>query len=260
MAYGDTIRQPGYQLAIAVVTYQVALYSAENHPAELDAAYRDLLKLMEDQMPAFAPPLQRVLQNYVDFLCARRNFAAAAEAVKHAIKIRERARKAKPESVVQARMLLAAVYEKEGKPADAEALYREILASETKTFGVDSDEATETSLALARFYMGHERYREAEPIYLRLAARMTKFQGEGVALSAVLSAQESLYLKTGRDAELEAVYKRQIPVYEKLYGPGHPALTQPLQGYAALLRRQNRGAEAQALDARVAQLKAPATR
>jgi tetratricopeptide (TPR) repeat protein len=152
---------------------------------------------------------------------------------------------------LQTQAELAAVYEQEQKMTEAEALYQKTVATEDKVFGPNSDESAETLLSLAKFYLARGRYEEAEPLYRRLAVRTEKFQGMGVALSPILSGQAVIYSKLGRDAELEAVYKKQIAIYENMFGAQHKAVVKSLIEYASFLRKQKREAEAEPLEARV---------
>jgi hypothetical protein len=83
-----------------------------------------------------------------------------------------------------------------------------------------------------------------------------KNSGGDVALTPILADQVIIYSKLGKDTELEAALRRQISVFEKMFGPNSLALVKPLTDCAQVLRKQKRDAEAEPLEARANAIKA----
>jgi hypothetical protein len=74
---------------------------------------------------------------------------------------------------------------------------------------------------------------------------------ESPPTTAVMSYLADLYVKQGKKSEAEAMYKRCLPILERLLGPKHPLVLQDLANYAALLRSMSRIEEAERLAERV---------
>ncbi len=65
-----------------------------------------------------------------------------------------------------------------------------------------------------------------------------------------LSNLASLYNAQGRYGEAEPLHKRALAIMEKALGPEHPNVATSLENYAKLLRKTERDAEAEELEAR----------
>lgn len=242
---------PNYAFALDTLTHLGLLCFAQKRFDEAQAYFQQSLQEVEAQVRKNPVLLQSTVQNLVVLHLARKDYAGADAVLQQALKFQVRSLGAKHITTLQTQAELAAVYEQEQKMTEAEALYQKTVATEDKVFGPNSDESAETLRSLAKFYLARGRYEEAEPLYRRLAVRTEKFQGMGIALSPILSGQAIIYSKLGRDAELEAVYKRQIAIYENMFGAQHKAVAKSLEEYASFLRKQKREAEAEPLEARV---------
>jgi tetratricopeptide (TPR) repeat protein len=66
-------------------------------------------------------------------------------------------------------------------------------------------------------------------------------------VGAILNNLGQLYFSQRRYEEAESSYRRALEIREKSLGPNHPDLAQTLNGYAALLKKTKRKAEAEAL-------------
>ena len=71
-----------------------------------------------------------------------------------------------------------------------------------------------------------------------------------------LNSLAELYRAQGRYAEAEPLYKRSLPIYEKVLGPEHPIVAASLENYGALLRETGRSAEANEMEARAKAIRA----
>ena len=65
-----------------------------------------------------------------------------------------------------------------------------------------------------------------------------------------------LYMAQGKHAQAELLFRRAIAIDEKALGPEHPHVAIGLENYADLLRKMNRDAEAEKLEARAQAIRA----
>jgi tetratricopeptide (TPR) repeat protein len=65
-----------------------------------------------------------------------------------------------------------------------------------------------------------------------------------------------LYTTQGEYAEAEPLHRRALAIQEKTLGPEHAKVADVLEGLAALLRRTDRTAEAEQLEARATLIRA----
>ncbi|HWY78293.1 MAG TPA: tetratricopeptide repeat protein, partial [Verrucomicrobiae bacterium] len=252
---GQSLRYAVYQpmpaYAIEALNHLGELCVRDNRPSDAASFFEQALTLMENEKDKGSTLMDFTLASLVDVYVNEDNFPEAEKVLKRAIKLKERSESSKNRTIFNPEARLAAVYEKEHKSSEAEDLYKTTLATEEKRLGADSDEAFETLRALGKLYLAQADYEKAEPVYRRLVARTEKFQGGSVALLPLLSDQAILYIKLGRDSDLEAVYRRQIAAFEQMFGANSKTVVKPLSDCALLLRKRNRDAEAEQLEARV---------
>src|SRR5262249_36931015 len=139
---------------------------------------------------------------------------------------------------------LARLYDKRGKPAEAEPLARRSLEIREKALGPDHPIVASSLDTLAEVLCHLGRHDQAEPLARRSPAIREKDPRRDPPERA-----DSLGPR-GKDHEAEAVYKRALAIREKALPADHPALIDLLDRFAALLRKAGRAAEADAIDAR----------
>ncbi len=75
-------------------------------------------------------------------------------------------------------------------------------------------------------------------------------------VASTITSLAGIYEAEGKYAEAEPLLKRSLTIREKVLGPGAPELAQSLESYAALLRKTERGAEAEKLESRAKSIRA----
>jgi tetratricopeptide (TPR) repeat protein len=72
---------------------------------------------------------------------------------------------------------LAELYKEEGRYADAEPLYKRVLAISEKALGPDHPDVAQSLNNLADLYHAQGRYADAEPLYKRALASTPEQKG-----------------------------------------------------------------------------------
>lgn len=139
-----------------------------------------------------------------------------------------------------------------GKAAEAEPLLKRALAVAEAKRGPDHPEVASRLSDLARLYQAQERFAEAAPLYRRMLALLDKTLADN-PLEQVPFLQGVALFEEARGGfdESERLFKRTISILEK-EGVGDLRLETALSHYASLLRRRDRGAEAEPLERRAA--------
>src|SRR5262249_55667735 len=164
---------------------------------------------------------------------------------------------------------LGALYEKQGRYAESEPLYKRSLAIREKALGPDHPDVAVILTSLAELYYAQGKYAEAEQLFKRalpihenapgpnapdLAIDLNKLAHAGVV--GILNNLAALYTKQGKYGEAESQYKRALAIIEKGLGPNHPNVAPALENYAISLRQTGRAAEAAELEDRAKAIKA----
>jgi esterase/lipase superfamily enzyme/tetratricopeptide (TPR) repeat protein len=143
---------------------------------------------------------------------------------------------------------LAALYQYQGRYADAEPLYKRSLAIREKALGPNHPDVGTLLNNLAELYRVQGRYADAEPLYKRgLAIREKALGPNHPDVGTSLNTLAALYLAQGRYADAEPLYKRGLAIYEKALGPDHPFVGTSLNNLAELYQTQGRYADAEPL-------------
>ncbi|HSN25551.1 MAG TPA: serine/threonine-protein kinase [Kofleriaceae bacterium] len=118
---------------------------------------------------------------------------------------------------------------RQGRYAEAEALFREALAGREAARGADSTEAAESAEALGTTLLAEDRLGDAQPLLERaiktLEARL------GPTNSDVLNAYNDIggaYHRAGRYAEALANGEHVLAIREQTLGPDHPDVAESL--------------------------------
>jgi tetratricopeptide (TPR) repeat protein len=150
--------------------------------------------------------------------------------------------------VLRTRLSLADLYTVQGRIADAEAQYVEVIRRQRITYG-DSSEATADSLnRLGVLLADDDRAPEALPMFeesLRIRAR--RYGPDHPSTIATAQNLAAAYHVVGRYGEAEALYVRSLEAYEGMGEKvlGLASVTQ--NNLARLYRSMGRGSEAESL-------------
>lgn len=150
---------------------------------------------------------------------------------------------------------LALLYSRQGRHADAEALYARAVTLDEKTLGPAHPDLAATLNNIAELYRAQARYAEAEPLYRRSLTIVEKALGPNhTQAGTTLNNLAELYRVQGRAAEAEPLYRRAFAIREKAHGANHPDVAATLGQLAELYRTQGLHAQAEPLYRRALQI------
>jgi CHAT domain-containing protein/tetratricopeptide (TPR) repeat protein len=141
---------------------------------------------------------------------------------------------------------LGALYQAQGRYAQAEPLYKRSLAIKEKALGPDHPDVALSLNNLAELYRAQGSYAEAEPAYKRSLVIWEKSVGpDHPHVAAFLNNLASLYVAQGRYTDAEPRYLRSLAIWEKSLGSDHPNVAFSLNNLGLLYQAQGRYAEAE---------------
>ncbi|MET4293372.1 CHAT domain-containing protein/Tfp pilus assembly protein PilF [Bradyrhizobium sp. LB8.2] len=141
---------------------------------------------------------------------------------------------------------LAALYQRQGRYAEAEPLFKRALAVREKGLSREHPDVGQSLNNLATLYVKQQHYADAEPLFQRALAIYQKAGGpEHPAVATVLNNLGQVYRDLNRDADAEAPIKRSLAIREKVLGPEHPDVARSLNNLAGLDEHQQRYADAE---------------
>jgi tetratricopeptide (TPR) repeat protein len=266
--FGHDVRRlhykPNYAYALESAARLNFVYLKENKPAEAAAILKQALELVDKNTSTSDTVFPETIYGF-GLSCVINDNLEGAESVFDRLitltgKAKGPAKNAAFESALRLQTSLADTLIKKQKLADAELLYTSLSSAADKNFGPDSRESDEALVTLTQYYLNHDQAAKAEPLFQRQLAHAEKFQPDGPALAPILAGLETVYSTLGRDPELDAVYQKQIVVYEKVFGQNSVGLVKPLNARAALLHKLKRDAEAEPLEARANAITAAQTK
>jgi CHAT domain-containing protein len=168
--------------------------------------------------------------------------------LKRALAIREEKLGKDHPDVAQTLDFLAAVYDSQGRHAEAEALYKRALAIEEKALGADHPVVAAALNDLAIVYEAQGKYADAEGLYQRaLAIQEEKLGADHPNVAAALNNLAGVYWQQGKYADAEALNKRALAIEEKALGKDHPEVATALNNLAEVYREQGKYTDAEGL-------------
>jgi tetratricopeptide (TPR) repeat protein len=134
----------------------------------------------------------------------------------------------------------------------AEPLIRRARAILEKTYGTENALAASALTKLATVYSEFGDYTRAEPMFLRALATLETLRADDGNVAAAYKNLGWLYPRRGDYLQAETYGRRALEGMEKVHEPDHPEVARALRVYAAVLRKERRGAEAKKLEKRAA--------
>ena len=155
-------------------------------------------------------------------------------------------------AVLTARGYLARSLVRLGRSADAERIYRELLADRLRVQGEGHIDTLATRHDLAAALGVQGRFSEAEQLYRQLLAADYRLRGpdhrETLAARSNLARMIGMQ---GRYAEAEALSRQVLDAQRRVLGPDHPDVLASRQNLARLAGKAGRYAEAEQMYRRV---------
>jgi tetratricopeptide (TPR) repeat protein len=151
------------------------------------------------------------------------NFAAAEQAHKRALAIREGHGDAQSETA-ESLANLAAVYLTQNRYADAAPLFTRAMAIWEKTLDPNHPNIALCLDGIGTAYVGEGQYAQAEPLLRRALAIREKVYGpQHPAVAEVIESLALLYRRQGEYALAAPLYERMVAIEEAVQKPDSPA-------------------------------------
>jgi CHAT domain-containing protein/Tfp pilus assembly protein PilF len=141
---------------------------------------------------------------------------------------------------------IASLYDRDGRFADAEDLYKRVLSISEGNRDAGNIGAALNNLAA--FYRARNRLADAEPLYQRALTLQQQVHGPNHPdVATVLANIAVLYDKEGRSADSEQLYKRSLAIDQAAYGSQSDPAASDMYALGLLYDRLGRAGEAEAL-------------
>jgi hypothetical protein len=140
----------------------------------------------------------------------------------------------------------------EGKNAEAETVYRQVLSVKRRVLGPAHVNTLSTAGNLAIALHDQGKHAEAEPLYREVLAAKRRVLGSEHP-NTLMSANNLAValLSQGKLTEVEALQREALAVQQRVLGPEHPDTLMTSLNIASRLNMQGRHADAEALCRRV---------
>jgi Tfp pilus assembly protein PilF len=143
---------------------------------------------------------------------------------------------------------LGILYGKQGKMAEAEAMYLRALRGFEKACGAENISTLDTVNNLGVLYKDQGKMTEAKGMYLRALRGYEKTLGaEHTSILNTVNNLGILYKDQGKTAEAEAMYLRALRGYETAWGAEHTSTLNTVKHLGVLYENQGKMADAEAM-------------
>ena len=133
---------------------------------------------------------------------------------------------------------LAAILDRQGKRAEAEALFRRSLTVFERIYGAEHYEVAVSLNGLGALCQANGDTGEAEELYKRaLAIKERRLGGDHPDVATTLNNLAGLYRSRGRHADAEPLSRRALTIFERTLGPNHPSTMACREHHGALVAR-----------------------
>jgi tetratricopeptide (TPR) repeat protein/CHAT domain-containing protein len=188
------------------------------------------------------------LQKRFEELFERGDYAAAlSEAQKLDALVRSRVGPNHPSNAI-ALGDIALVLAAQNRFAEAEPIYKRVLALQEKSLGPSHPNIAATLTDLGNMYAAQARFQEAEAVFRRTLAISERSYGAAhvntaIALNNLGNVQTSL----GQHRTAEETFRRSLPIFERSSGADHPETLKTMSNLATAYEAQGRFGEAEPL-------------
>ena len=152
-----------------------------------------------------------------------------------------------PETMSMILTNLAILTARQGKPAEAEPLFRRVVEIDERVKGADHPELGKAYHNLGIALKMQRKFSEAEPFYAKaLEIRRRALGPRHPDVADTLMALGNVHLDQDQYAAAEPFYQQALEVYEAALGVNHPSFARSLDNLAQLQARQGKHQEAEA--------------
>ena len=249
----------GAEADASLLLNQLALYRHLVLAAYEEAAplYQRSLAIREKALGPDHPDVAATLNNLALLYRTQGAYTETAPLYQRSLAIWEKALGTDHPNLATGLNNLAELYRDQEAYAKAKPLYQRSLAICEKAFGPNHPNVAVSLNNLAELYRDQGAYTEAAPLYQRSLTILKKALGPNHP-NVATSLNNLALLKHAQGAYTEAapLYLESLAILEKVLGPDHPNVARSLRNYAGLLRKMDRVAEAEAMEARAATIEA----
>jgi tetratricopeptide (TPR) repeat protein len=233
------------------------IYFFQSKYAEQERVLQRAVAIQEKTLGPDHPDFGYTLNGLAIAYKEQGKYAEAEVYYGRALGIWERAHGTESPVILPALWNLAELYVLQGAYADAEERLQRSLAVAEQVYGSDDFNAAISLERIGFLYVQQAKYAEAIPGLQRAAAVYEAIGSPSYErLAATLSLLAEAYTQLERYADAEAAHQQHIAVVEAALGPDNINVAAALEGYAALLRRMDRGDQADSLEARADSIRA----
>jgi len=179
---------------------------------------------------------------------AAQDYEAAEDYFQQALDAAE-ASAAGPETV-EALVRLARVYRRQGDFAKPEGLYRRALSAAEEVYGAKTADYARVLNETGRYYHTRRKYTQAGEYYRKaFALRVRALGREHPEVAGSINNLAVLFENQGRHDKAAVYYETALKIRKETLGPQHPETVVTMEHFARLLRKMQRVAEAEKLEA-----------
>jgi serine/threonine protein kinase len=151
---------------------------------------------------------------------------------------------------------LAAVYDLEGKYAQAEALDSQILEIRRRVLGPEHPDTLTSMMSLAFVYYEEGKYAQAETLQSQTLEIKRRVLGpENPATLASIYSLSVVYEHEGKYAQAEELNRETLEIRRRVLGAEHPATLASMNNLAVSYEEEGKYAQAEVLDSQALEIK-----
>jgi tetratricopeptide (TPR) repeat protein len=228
---GFAAAEPYYQRSVAVkekvfgkvspevaeaITSLASQYRASNRFAESDRLYNQALDINKKIYGKKDPHVAKYLEQVASYHVNQKEYARAEPYYKEALKLWAKIYSKDHSKLVPHLVIQGQFYKAWGKYEQAESFFQQELAIREKTFGPDDPRLIASLERLYNLYDAQKKSPQAELYYDRLFVLKEKQIKSGtIEWYDLLTNYAEFFVKRGRWAKAEKIYRRILPSYEK---------------------------------------------
>jgi serine/threonine protein kinase len=179
----------------------------------------------------------------------------AAKQLERALDLRRRALGAEHPDTLATMSNLAAVYDLEGKNAQAEALDSQILEIRRRALGAEHPDTLKSMMHLAFVYQEEGKYAQAEALQRQTWEIKRRVLGpEHPDTLASIYTLAIVYEREGKYAQAEELNRQTLEIRRRVLGPEHPATLASMNNLAIDYQDEGKYGQAEVLDSQTLEI------
>jgi serine/threonine protein kinase/tetratricopeptide (TPR) repeat protein len=182
--------------------------------------------------------------------------AAAGKQLERALDLRRRVLGPEHPATLDTTSNLAAVFDLEGKYAEAEALDSQILQIRRRVLGPEHPDTLTSMMSLAFVYYEEGKYAQADTLQSQTLEIKRRVLGpEHPATLASIYSLAVVYEHEGKYAQAEELNRETLEIRRRVLGAEHPATLASMNNLAIAYEEEGKYAQAEVLDSQALEIK-----